>query len=170
MPEPTYLDQGALFDPTGRYRYRLWRVWDRTLPRVAFVMLNPSTADAAKLDPTLRRCLAFAQRWGCGAFEVGNLYALRSTDPKALETDPGDVVGPENDAHLARIAEAAGYGVVIGWGANARRTRADAVIDLLRRHGPVLRLGELTGGGHPRHPLYLKGNLFPTLHADGRAA
>jgi hypothetical protein len=161
--EPTYVDAGAIFDTTRRYRYRLWRTWDWKLPRVAFIMLNPSTADERRLDPTLRRCLGFAQRWGCGAFEVGNLYALRSTDPLAL-WDIDDPVGPANDEYLATIAEDATFGVVLAWGANARQERASTVVGLIRHSGAkhVFHLGELTRDGFPRHPLYLRGDLLLT--------
>jgi hypothetical protein len=171
MPEPIYIDQGATFDESGAYRYRLWRVWDARLPRVAFVMLNPSVADATQLDPTLRRCLGFARRWGCGSFEIGNLYALRSTDPAGLRAVV-DPVGRANDEHLARIAAAATFGIIVGWGNHAERTRADRVLEILRlnAHQHVFRLGNLTAEGHPRHPLYLRGDLVPTLHAERRAA
>jgi hypothetical protein len=165
-----YLDAGATFDgERNEYRYRLWRLWDETKPHVAFVMLNPSTADARELDPTLRRCLGFAQAWGCGGFDIGNLYALRSTDPRALETYVGNVVGPLNDEYLRRIAEAASFGVVASWGVHARSTRADHVLALLARHRRVLHLG-LTKAGQPRHPLYLRGDIAPTLWRARRAA
>jgi hypothetical protein len=67
--------------------------------RMTFVMLNPSTADQLVDDPTIRRCIAFALRWNCGTLQVVNLFAARSTDPKALDglTDP---VGPDNQAHV----------------------------------------------------------------------
>ena len=168
MSEPKYVDQGATFSPDRVYRYRLWRVWNADLPRVAFIMLNPSTADETKLDPTLRRCLGYAQRWSCGSFEIGNVYAYRSTDPSLLcqVTDP---VGPENDQHLVQIAEVASFGVIAGWGADAERSRALGVLGLLRGHGHVFRLGRPTATGQPRHPLYMRGDLVPTLHAT-RAA
>ena len=40
-------------------------------------MLNPSTADAQTNDPTIRRCLQFAQAWGYGTLEVVNLFAFK---------------------------------------------------------------------------------------------
>ena len=93
------MKQGAAIDPTGLYRYSLWREWDANAPRVAFVMLNPSRADANTDDPTLRRCLGFARSWGCGSIEVVNLFAYRASRPDILRVvlDP---VGPENDRYL----------------------------------------------------------------------
>jgi hypothetical protein len=44
--------KGATFSPDRAYRYKLWRTWDQSLPTLAFVMLNPSTADEEQLDPT----------------------------------------------------------------------------------------------------------------------
>jgi len=75
------MKQGAALDPTGLYRYLLWREWDGNAPRVVFVMLNPSRADANTDDPRLRRCLGFARSWGCGAIEVVNLFAYRASRP-----------------------------------------------------------------------------------------
>lgn len=162
MPEPRYLRSEATFDPARVYRYTLLRVWDESLPRVAFVMLNPSTATETELDPTLRRCLGYAQRWGCGSFEVGNIFALRSTDPRALYSHP-EPVGMWNDAELIGIAKRASYGVVAGWGTHgALRGRGAEALALLRRVGEV-RCLRLTVGGHPTHPLYQRGDLTPVL-------
>lgn len=61
------------------YRYRLSRIWADG-PRATFVMLNPSTADENKDDPTLRRCMGFARQWGLGGLSIVNLYALRATN------------------------------------------------------------------------------------------
>jgi hypothetical protein len=54
----------ATADIRGEHRYSLTRVWDPALPTITFVLLNPSTADAVQLEPTLRRCLGFAKREG----------------------------------------------------------------------------------------------------------
>lgn len=99
MKEPTYIRKGATFSGCFKYRYGLTRVWDESLPTVAFIMLNPSTADDDQLDPTLRRCLGFARTLGYGAMEIGNLFALKSTDPEALYSSE-DPIGPLNDNML----------------------------------------------------------------------
>src|SRR5438128_11131670 len=108
---------GATFSRDRRYRYRLWRRWDRSRAVVAFVMLSPSTADAMHDDPTIRRCVGFARAWGCGGVDVVNLFALRATDPRALRK-AADPIGPANERHLRRAVRAAGL-VVLAWGAHA---------------------------------------------------
>lgn len=160
----------AVLSPCGTYRYALERDWTEApapgepaavpgepaaAPRTAlFVLLNPSTADAERDDPTLRRCLAFARDLGCTRLLVGNLFALRATDPAALGR-AADPVGPDADAWLERCAAQA-HVIVAGWGAHAARRpeRRDAVLELLARNGRIGCLG-LTRDGHPRHPLYL---------------
>ena len=96
----------AILSPCGRYRYRLERdlgAIGAMRGSVAFVMLNPSTADATTGDPTIRRCIGYARAWSYAKLIVGNAYAWRSTDPAGLWT-ADDPVGPENDQHLEQIA------------------------------------------------------------------
>ena len=104
----------ARFDPSGRYRFRLTRCWNPGAPVVAFVMLNPSTADARRLDPTVRRCVGFARTWGFGGLEVVNLFALRATHPPDLFADP-EPVGRGNDRAVVDAAVRADL-VVVAWG------------------------------------------------------
>jgi hypothetical protein len=77
------------------YRYHLSRSWESSSPLVAFVMLNPSTADAHQDDPTLRRCIGFAQRWGYGRRAGVNRCAYRATNPAVLR-QVADPVGADN--------------------------------------------------------------------------
>jgi hypothetical protein len=49
-----------------------------------FIGLNPSTADETNNDPTIRRCIGFAQTWGYGAVCVTNLFAYRATQLNKL--------------------------------------------------------------------------------------
>jgi hypothetical protein len=149
-----FTEAGATFDPNRIYRYRLWREWSPLKPTVAFLMLNPSTADEHVLDPTLRRCLGFAQVWGYGRMEIINLFALRATNPKQLYTHPYPE-GPENDSWISLVASRAEQ-VVCGWGTHGEyRDRATCVaLQLIENGVPMFCLGT-TKGGMPKHPLYL---------------
>lgn len=150
---------GANLSDDGQYRYRLWRTWDASKPTLAFIMLNPSTADASDDDPTVRRCLGYAKDWGYGTLVVGNLFALRSTDPSNLKDHP-DPVGPGNDDHLHRICEDADR-VVVAWGTKgALHDRERAVAGLLDADLYAL---DTTKDGHPNHPLYQPKDAEPTL-------
>lgn len=155
----------AVFSLDRVHRYRLYRWWAPG-PSILFVMLNPSTADDRVEDPTIRRCMGFSRRWGYGSLEIGNLFALRSTDPNALRV-ASDPVGPENDEWLARMAGRADQVVAAwrAWGGAAVAARATAVLPLLGR--TVLCLG-LTLGGRPRHPLYVAGDTSLICYARRR--
>jgi len=148
----------ATFTSDRSHRYRLSRIWDPMLPRVNFVMCNPSTADALVLDPTVRRCMGFAVAWGMGSCEVTNIFALRSTDPSALYAN-SDPIGPDNDTAILSAAAGADL-VVAAWGVHgAHRDRGLHVRGLLAEiELSVLRT---TKGGHPNHPLYLPHYLSP---------
>ena len=147
--------QRAWFSPCGTYRYGLRRVWGpykETGWLCAFVMLNPSTADENVDDPTIRRCIGFAKAWGFSGLHVANLFALRSTDPKALRKHR-DPVGPANDSMIRGLASDCDD-VICAWGAHGKLNgRAERVLTLLRGMR-VSHLG-LTKAGQPRHPLYL---------------
>jgi hypothetical protein len=173
---------GAEISAAGVYRYRLWRSWDPTRPGCTWIMLNPSTADGLHDDPTIRRCIGFATRWGFGRIDVFNLFGLRTSDPRELRTHPNPV-GPANDARILEHARAlttspyrpvastaAGtppmpYGpiVVCAWGATfGKAARVETVRRHLERQGVFTScVGELTKDGHPRHPLYLPGDAKP---------
>lgn len=151
--------RAARLSADGVYRWWLSRWWDMSLPGDLWVMLNPSTADAEQDDPTIRRCIRFSQSWGSGGLVVVNLFALRSTVPGAIYAHP-DPVGPENDATIFDEARAAFGRIVCAWGVHgAYRNRGLRVVRLLQQAGrPVYRLGAATKHGHPRHPLYVKGD------------
>lgn len=158
----------AVYSDCERYRYALTRTWDPSGGRVAFVMLNPSTATEVQNDPTVERCEQRARRLGYGAFRVVNIFAWRDTDPRAMRA-AADPVGTGNDAAIAQAASWAGH-TVCGWGTHgAHLDRGAAVEALLRETGqPLFHLG-LTKDGHPRHPLYIGYSVAPTRWS-GRGA
>lgn len=142
-------------DPVHRpWRYGLRRTWDQQLPLVCFIMLNPSTAGREVDDPAIRRCGGFAKRWGYGGFEVGNLYALRSTEPSHLTSHP-DPVGPENDRHIEAIVKRCAV-TVVAWGARRMANgRAAEVLGMLTDFNIAPRCLDRTKHGKPKHPLYV---------------
>jgi len=49
-----------------------------------YVLLNPSTADENKEDPTLRRLIQFTMSNDYGGFYLANVYSLIATSPKEV--------------------------------------------------------------------------------------
>lgn len=160
--EPS-LGAGAVISPCGRFRFLLWRIWARSAkqPRMLFVGINPSTADGRLDDPTVRRCAGFAQREKCGGFEIVNLFAERSTDPRALSGDPEP---PESDAYIRAAIERCEI-IVAAWGAASFKVSRAAkplggaretfvVSTAIEAGREILCLGT-THDGWPRHPLFV---------------
>lgn len=180
-----YVSRGADLSADGRYRYVLWREW-RNHPKparwrwwkkadgsavvdganqplgepefVLFVMLNPSTANAETDDPTIRKCVGFAQRWGYDRIAVVNLFAFRATDPTELlrlaEID--DPFGVRNQEVIERVAYDC-HLIVCAWGAHgAHLGQNETVLGWIEgcTSKPLHALG-FSKAGHPRHPLML---------------
>jgi hypothetical protein len=149
---------GALFSQCRRWRYLLWRRWDPALPVANFLMLNPSTADELKLDPSCTRARLYAERWGYGALIVTNIFGWRATDPAQMKA-VGDPVGRGNDRAILRAARESQI-VVCAWGNHgAHRGRSQHVLSLLRDAGVPLHALRVNRAGEPAHPLYLRGNI-----------
>ncbi|MCA9242371.1 MAG: DUF1643 domain-containing protein [Phycisphaerales bacterium] len=172
MPQPPQHDpqtvdrlvSGATFSRCRRYRYALWRVWDNG-PLALFIGLNPSTADAERNDPTVRRCIGFARDWGYAGLLVANIFAFRSTDPKGL-TETANPVGPRNNHWIVRLHQRADI-TIAAWGVGgALHNRGRAVLSRLT--DPHC-LGE-TKAGAPRHPLYVSSKTRPRLFQPGSIA
>lgn len=160
----------AAISRCGRYRYELIRRWGDD-PMLEFVMLNPSTADANQDDPTIRRCIGYAKRWGYGALVVRNLFAYRATKPANLVNavvgyPEGTSIdeaafGPLNAAYLGnQIAEC----TIAAWGDHRR---ARNWFDTHRLNRPTLFCLGYTANGSPRHPLYLPKTTTPTPYPKG---
>jgi hypothetical protein len=150
-------ERTAVFSPSRAYRYKLSRTWATGGNHVAWIMLNPSTADAMTDDPTIRRCTAFAKAWGFDGLSVVNLFALRATDPRELAVHARPA-GADNDWFIRETAQGA-PAVVAAWGAHAMaRRRGAEVARMLDADGVGLLCLGVTKDGHPRHPLYVHGD------------
>ncbi len=153
---------GAHFSRCRRWRYLLWRRWDATRPVANFLMLNPSTADELKLDPSCTRARNYAERWGYGGLIVTNIFGWRATDPKVMKSVK-DPVGRGNDAAILRAAREAKT-VVCAWGNHGEHLgRGERVARMLRDNGVALNLLRQNGKGQPCHPLYLPQTLTPAV-------
>lgn len=158
----------ANFSPDRKYRYQLWRVWDVALPRIVFIMLNPSKANECIDDPTVAKCIRLAKKWGYGSLEVLNIFALCSTDPRELKKEfkrGGDPVGRMNDEIiLTRMLDDEVKLVVCAWGNGG--TFLDRDFNLVRSIEKMTKrelfcLCKNPKTGTPSHPLYLSEELKP---------
>lgn len=152
------MNKGAYISQDGLYRYTLWRDWSngKDTRAVAFVGLNPSTADAEKDDPTIRRCIGFAQSWGFNKLIMVNLFAFRATNPKEM-MKAEDPEGPENKAVIKALVGHADV-VIAAWGTHGDfRDQGSIYVSMLDN---PYHLG-LTKDGHPKHPLYLRSDARP---------
>lgn len=151
---------GAVFSHCGAYRYLLWRMHHPRGRLLGFGMLNPSTADEHRDDPTIARCHRLARDMGYPGLAIWNLFALRATDPAEL-LKASDPAGPLNNAAID-LALGLCARTVLAWGNHGRLAgRSAEVMDRCRTSGFVLAAFGLTRQGEPRHPLYLASNVRP---------
>lgn len=188
------MERDAIISGCSTYRYSLWRRWSSG-PTAAFIMLNPSTADALIDDPTIRKCIGFAVRWGMGGIVVGNLFAFRATKPEDMKRACAPV-GPSNWESLQEICTSAAGRVTISFGQNMTTERAGKVVcawgvngshqgqdkkflEACAGWGVKPYALKLTKHGAPQHPLYVpysaspvpfeaQGLLSPSLEKEDR--
>ena len=156
MPDLLNEKREAVFSDCRTWRYRLSQIWDEDKPALYWLMLNPSTADELKNDPTVERCERRARMWNYGGSVGFNIFAYRATDPKNMRatTDP---VGPENDKWLRELAAMSQRVTVIGgWGEHGKhRERGQAVLDIFKSAQGRLHALKINASGNPAHPLYI---------------
>lgn len=125
--------------------------------------VNPSTANEATPDATIRKVMGFAEYNGFDSFIMANLYPQRTTDPNGLH----DVrILPKSWKNLFVIKkELYGIGekptILAAWGnLITKRTYLilclRAIADILEPLNPSWKCINTTKAGHPVHPLYQK--------------
>ena len=156
----SFIYKNATFSSCRTYRYSLSRIWDKKKKFVLFIGLNPSTADEKVDDPTIRRCVNYAKKWGYGGFLMVNLFAYRTTLPSNLKKVKYPV-GSENDKYIMTLSKKADI-TVAAWGNNGDfYSRDKEVLSLV----PSLMCLKINKSGQPAHPLYLKKDLKLTKFA-----
>lgn len=167
------LERKTEFSECRQYRYTLWREWDVGIrlfgvnpsnaeKYLMVIGLNPSTADATNDDPTIRRCIDFAKRWGFGALCMTNLFAWRDTKPEVMKAAMFPV-GGDNDMWLRSCADGAGM-ILAAWGAHGSfLDRGKTVATDLRKMGREVHALKLNKDTSPMHPLYVRADTVPAL-------
>ncbi len=156
----------SLWSPDRQSRYFLRRPAltneDRSKQPVAFILLNPSTADEVKDDPTVAKCRRYAKSWGFGEVIILNAFAFRATDPKNMRSHL-DPVGPGNDRVIYDTVDHIvnrGGKIVCGWGNHGLHLERGSVLRQLL-HSFSLSAFPITKQKQPGHPLYLKSTIVP---------
>lgn len=143
------MSNDAIVSPCGSYRYLLQR---GEAPVCAFVLLNPSTADASSDDATTTKLKVFAKNFGFAGYDLYNVGAGRATDPKDW-LKMGDPIGPDNAFYLSMAA--CRPVIVVGWGNNAPRPFVARAVKILSEAGNPLWCFGINKNGSPKHPLYV---------------
>lgn len=147
---------GAEFSQCGKYRYKLWRIWDESKPKAMCIGLNPSTANVNKNDNTIDTLIRVLRKLGYGGFYMMNLFAWISSKPEDLLTC-GDPLG-ENESKLAEV-ESICQDVIACWG-NFKQAQ-ERIKEVLPRYPHAKCFGINKNGTpfHPRAMIYIKGKL-----------
>ena len=150
----TYLDAGAIFSDDKKHRFALWREWNHKLPSLAWIGLNPSTANEKEDDQTIRRAKVFCAEAGFGSLFMVNLFSYCETESKKLENHRVDeLVVSATDFWLNHCVRSCNS-MVAGWGdTGSLYGRSKEIAQ--RYAGRLLCLGT-TNKGEPKHPLYIK--------------
>ncbi|QSY98613.1 DUF1643 domain-containing protein (plasmid) [Rhizobium bangladeshense] len=158
------------------FRWELRRIWnDVPNPKlILWLMLNPSTADAEKDDPTLLRIIKWGKAWGYDGAIVVNLYPFRSPSPIELKKWHAagglkpSVYERNRDITLAAMKEC-DWEIMAGWGGSL--PKPEGVLTYMRTlnhraltidHGwPIWRCLGVSQGGMPIHPMARGRNRIP---------
>ena len=140
------MERSASLSSDGLYRWTLTRRWGEG-GTVCWIMLNPSTADAEKDDPTIRSIIKRSRLWGYGGLVVVNRFPLRTPFPetcrKWARRAPSDVT--IHNAVVMKVQMRHADLIVAAWGA----------VDWLEGTADEFELHCIgtTASGAPKHPL-----------------
>lgn len=165
------IDSGAELSGDKTHRYSLWRTWNYDQPRIMFIGVNPSTADAVNSDKTITRCINFAAGWGFGSLFFANLYSFRTPDVYVKKERPDveeqweplienldNACDINTDKYLEEMFKKS-YWIVSCWGSwsfPGFTDRAKAVLEQIKTINKYPHCFGINADGQPKHPLYLK--------------
>ena len=144
------MNRSAIISEDKKYRYELSRIWSN-LPKITFIMLNPSFGNEHIDDKTIKRLIFFSKKFGYGGFYIGNIFPNINTKVKDLYLDLSHDK-EKNRKHVFSMIKKS-ICVVYAWGKtiNQPPNWIDKVVDKPLCFGYNV-------NGTPKHPLYLKKN------------
>lgn len=145
-------DNGAHFSECRKYRYFLWRIWDKSKPLVMFIGLNPSTANEINPDRTIESVERISIFNGYGGFYMMNCFPFVSTDPEQLR----DFGNTATNDHWLHMNASQCKDVVFAWG-NFKVIREFGRDKELKGMFPKALTIGLNKNGSPKHPLFQPG-------------
>lgn len=166
-----FQDRAAQFSNDGTCRFTLSHWWKESPQRLAaWLMLNPSTADADRDDPTTRRVTHFSKAWGYDGWVIVNCFPFVSSQPDVMWARVADGRAETGAAmllnlmHVTKVARSADLRVVaFGNGLASHSEQLDACLEAFRGRDAVSRMAGMqaaelvclgtTLGGWPLHPL-----------------
>ena len=152
-------DRGAVFNEERTHRRRLWRIWDKSLPLLYVVGMNPSIADENDNDPTVERCVRRATALGYGGLCMLNMLDVIETDSRKLDVMPHEQrCTVHNMEELKYALETASRGladILCAWGKPGQKYGYVAwFATQANRKGVTLFCLKKNKDGSPVHPLY----------------
>ncbi len=150
---------GATLSKCRKYRYVLWRKWNKSLPTIMFIGLNPSTANEHENDPTILKCINYSKNWGFGGFYITNLFAYRTFSPAILKKN-NSPVGQKNNYWILKTSKLTKKTIAC-WGDHGTFQDRDVQVKKLISQLYCININKT---GQPSHPLYQKSNLKPILY------
>ena len=150
----TVLTTKATFSDDGHKRYLLTKVWDEQKPKLAIIMLAPSSAAGIELDTTTQLVLNQADRLGYGSVAIVNLFAtLNDFSLKHAEDED-----PENLNAIVKAAQEADtivYASGVGKAKNKTflRRQTQVLLALHTHEKKLVCLSNADGKARLQHPL-----------------
>lgn len=149
------MHRSAIFSTDMRLRYVLTRSWEGGSKMMLWIMLNPSTAAAINDDPSIRRCITFAQDWGYSGMFVVNIFPYRTPYPKNLiktKMKPGEIW--QNTAYIQEYSTKVER-VVCAWGNYPILKKLNPDLSWLHQFEKIYTL-KVGANNTPTHPLYMR--------------
>lgn len=150
--------KGAEFSEDGKYRYKLWRIWDAAKPKAMCIGLNPSTANATDNDATIRNLISMLTKLGYGGFYMMNCFAYITSKPKLLMHNP---VSDEWNNNMLTVVASQCDDVIFSWGTFKVIKELGRDKELIEMFPNAKCFGINKDGSpfHPRALTYIKGGL-----------